>query len=248
MNYSSHRGSWQHSSCRGCSCVCVCDGCLGADELCKLTRLTGLTNLALTYSSISTAANAAAAWGTLPLKQLSIAGISESWRCERSMRLPASAIQQLSGVTSLTLSNCKLGGEMCAAIATECTALQELSLQQCWGVSAAALAALAAQLQLLRRLDVTGTVSNAAELARLSRMAPQLLLEARSLSESRFCAGNARESQMGGVRNSSQPAEFAACCCMSCRFWLWRPTACHKQTMARVASVVEGPCSVCTAS
>jgi hypothetical protein len=53
-----------------------------ASELHLLSALTGLSELGLSYSSISTAAAAASAWGVLPLKQLRVTASEKRWLVE----------------------------------------------------------------------------------------------------------------------------------------------------------------------
>jgi hypothetical protein len=194
----------------------VRDDSLPDRELRRLSSLTGLNELGLTYSSISTAAAAAAAWGVLPLRQLTGTDSDSRLPCEQDVQLPASAIKQLTGVTSLTLANCRVGEESLRAISNYCKALQELILLECRGVKAdvltAAVVKLQQQQQQLRRLGVTGTVSTA-ELAVLARLAPQLQLQAASCSTRRSKLANGTsesERQM-----SDRWLQFSARCIFS---------------------------------
>jgi hypothetical protein len=189
-----------------------------ASELHLLSALTGLSELGLSYSSISTAAAAASAWGVLQLKQLRVTASEKRWLVEQNMQLPASAFQQLSGVTCLSLTNCRVGESSLRAIGKYCKALQELSLLECRGVKADELTASAVKLQQrqLRKLDVTGRVSKAA-LAELARVAPQLQM--RSFSAPRLHLDNATsesEPQVG-ERWQQLSATSSVCFLQSCQ-------------------------------
>jgi hypothetical protein len=148
-------------------------GAMPASELCLLSSLTRLTDIHLRYPSIGTAAEAAAAWRGLPVKQLTVQGIGNSVvELERFMR-------DLGGLTSLSLHYCTVGGSSLTVVAAGCSNLQWLSLRGCSGITGAEFAPVL-RLQQLRLLDVTGTDLPAADLQHLRRSAPWLRVEADS--------------------------------------------------------------------
>jgi hypothetical protein len=129
------------------------DACMPASELCLLSRLTSLTEVQLEYRSLATAAEAATAWRGLPVKQLTVHGTA-------GMLALAHFMQDVGGLTSLSLHHCRIDSRLLGVIAFSCSDLQRLSLRHCyggWTSTVTGLATLARQLQHLQLLDLRGS-------------------------------------------------------------------------------------------